>query len=358
MKKSLLALAALTAFAGAASAQSSVTLFGIVDLEARQVKNPGGTVQSLSADGLNSSRLGVRGIEDMGGGMRAGFWLEGGLSADVGAQGGGNGLPTPAAGAVIWNRRATVSLMGGFGEIRLGRDYTPSFWNHTVFDAFGTNGVGSALNVQSGAAISALTNTFVRANNSIGYFLPAMGGLYGQVMFAAGEGVTTIANKYTGVRLGYAAGPVNVAFAMGKTKKDGTAMLADSSDTNIGGSFNLGFATVMAKFGKTKYNTEGQKLISLSTTIPLGSGTLRASFNKASSTTASTTLVDQYSAKQLAVGYVYDLTKRTALYGTFSRLTNGGTATSGGLFVVGGPGGSMTRGGTSTGLEFGLRHSF
>jgi predicted porin len=359
MKKSLLALAALTAFVGAASAQSSVTLFGVVDLAARQVKNPGGTIQSLTSDGYNSNRLGVRGIEDMGGGMRAGFWLEGGMSPDVGSQGGGNGLPTPANGAVIWNRRATVSLMGGFGEVRLGRDYTPSFWNHTVFDAFGTNGVGSGLNVQSGAAIGALTNTFVRANNSIGYFLPAMGGLYGQVMLAAGEGVTSIANKYTGLRLGYAAGPVNVAFAMGKTKKDGTGALADSSDTNFGGSFNAGFATFMGHYSKTKYNTEGQKLIGFGINAPLGSGTLRASVNKASSTTASTVLVDQYSAKQIALGYVYDMTKRTALYTTYSKLSNGGSLTSGGQFNVGGPGVTpVPRGGSSTGLEFGLRHAF
>ena len=73
MKKSLLALAALTAFAGAASAQSSVTLFGIVDLAATSIKNGSTTLKTLSPDQLNSNRLGFRGIEDIGGGMRAGF---------------------------------------------------------------------------------------------------------------------------------------------------------------------------------------------------------------------------------------------------------------------------------------------
>ena len=89
MKKTLLALAALTAFAGAASAQSSVTVFGIVDLSVNQINNSSaGTVSVLSSDGLNSNRLGFRGIEDLGGGLRAGFWIEGGMANDTGTGGG------------------------------------------------------------------------------------------------------------------------------------------------------------------------------------------------------------------------------------------------------------------------------
>ena len=106
MKRSLLALAALTAFAGAASAQSSVTVFGIVDLAARNQNNGNGSINSLSSAGINTSRLGFRGIEDLGGGLRAGFWLEGQLDPDTGN-----------AGGQTWQRRSTVSLIGGFGEV-------------------------------------------------------------------------------------------------------------------------------------------------------------------------------------------------------------------------------------------------
>ena len=219
MKKSLLAMAALTAFAGAASAQSSVTLFGIVDLAATSVDNSSaGTVKSLSQDGINSSRLGFRGVEDLGGGLRAGFWLEGALGADTGCGGAGTlgspvtvptvsttvnqGTGTAIAAGVSttarprrtcigqnWQRRSTISLMGNFGEIRLGRDYVATFWNLTTFDPFGTNGVGSALNQYSTLGSGATTS--VRANNMIAYFLPAIGGLYGQFQVAAGEGVTS-----------------------------------------------------------------------------------------------------------------------------------------------------------------------
>src|SRR5437867_5276807 len=192
MKKSLLALAVLGAFAGAASAQSSVTLFGIVDVNARYVKNGDVKAKSLGTDGINSSRLGFRGVEDLGGGLKAGFHLEAGTNPDVGT-----------TNAKFFNRRSTVSLLGGFGEVRLGRDYTPSFWNLTVFDPFGTNGVASFTNlIQSGGFTTPLMSgagTLVRADNTIGYFLPTgIGGIYGQAHVADNEGpaTATAANKY------------------------------------------------------------------------------------------------------------------------------------------------------------------
>src|ERR1700712_2795282 len=148
MKKSLVALAAL-AVAGVASAQSSVTLFGVVDASISHYSSkaelsnplltptliqPVGVKQSqtvLGNSGYNSSRIGFRGTEDLGGGLAASFWLETSMSNDDGAKILSN-----------FNRRSTVSLSGGFGEVRLGRDYTATFWNDTVFDPFGVNGVG------------------------------------------------------------------------------------------------------------------------------------------------------------------------------------------------------------------------
>jgi predicted porin len=185
MKKSLIALAVL-ATAGVASAQSSVTLFGIVDATLQHVTNSGGTkVTRLTNSGYNSSRLGFRGVEDLGGGMSASFWLEAGMNNDDGSgdptnlnnQASGTGAAVAGRQGLTFNRRSTVSLAGGWGEVRLGRDYTPQFWNLTVFDPFGTNGVGTtqALN-------SIITGvTAVRASNSIGYFAPGkLGGFYGQ----------------------------------------------------------------------------------------------------------------------------------------------------------------------------------
>lgn len=111
MNKSLFTLATLSAFAAGAYAQSSVTLFGVVDAAVRQVKNgSAGSMKQLASGSNATSRWGLRGVEDLGGGLRAGFHLESGIGVDAGT-----------TDAKFWGRRSTVSLIGGFGEIRLGR---------------------------------------------------------------------------------------------------------------------------------------------------------------------------------------------------------------------------------------------
>lgn len=337
MKKSLLALAALTAFAGAASAQSSVTLFGIVDLNARNVKNGSqGDITSLSQDGIASSRLGFRGVEDLGGGLRAGFWLEGAINPDNGT-----------AGGQTWQRRSTVSLLGGFGEVRLGRDYTPTFWNHTVFDPFGTNGVGAATNnwAQAGAGAT----TLVRANNTAGYFLPSMGGLYGQVQIAAAEGAT--GNKYFGGRIGYGAGPINVAVAYGVTEQTGT-MVDDTIDTNVGFSWNFGFMNLMGQYRMSEQAAAENTGFLVGATVPFGASTLKIAYSETEFSTGAIAP----KASQIALGYQYDVSKRTALYANYSQVDNdaGLRFTAG----SGGPSVAAINGFKSTGFEVGVRHSF
>ncbi|MED5622185.1 porin [Ideonella sp. BN130291] len=332
----------LGAFAGAASAQSSVTLFGIVDVNARYVKNGDQNVKQLGTDGINSSRLGFRGVEDLGGGLKAGFWIEGALSPDNGT-----------AGGQTWRRRSTVSLLGGFGEVRLGRDYTPTFWNMTVFDPFGTNGVGSLLNlVASGPVTTPLAsgaNTLVRADNSIGYFLPSgIGGLYGQAMVAAGEG--TSGNKYAGGRIGYAAGPVDIATAYGQTQIAGDRKY---KQFDLGGSFAFGPAKLTGQYIRMQSDLGGfdvkADLWQVGAIVALGQGELHAAYDQVKGKED----IEGMKARQFAVGYVYNLSKRTALYGTVSDLKNqGGTS-----FVVATPPAAGVNA-KSRGFEAGLRHSF
>jgi len=337
MKKSLLALAVLGTFAGVASAQSTVTLFGVVDLNARNVKNgSNNALNSLSQDGNASSRLGFRGVEDLGGGLSAGFWLEGALNPDTGTPGG-----------FMFQRRSTVSLLGGWGELRLGRDYTPSFWNTTIFDPFGTNGVGSFLNLGNNVLGTGAT-TFVRANNSVGYLLPSnLGGLYGQVQTSAGEGVD--ANKQTSVRVGYAAGPFNVAASTGTTK----TLPNNYKHSNVALSWNFGFMNLMGQYDMSDAGPREQKTYLIGTVVPLGQGEFKFSYSKADQSGAG---FDAADADQIAVGYVYNLSKRTAMYGHYARIKNKGGAT-GANFTIGGGVGAAT-GTTSKGYEVGVRHSF
>jgi predicted porin len=333
MKKSLVALAVLGAFGTSAFAQSSVTLFGVVDLNARHSSNGTDSTQTLSQDGLASSRIGLRGVEDLGGGMRAGFWLEGAINPDTGTPGG-----------QTWQRRSTASLMGGFGEIRLGRDYAPTFWNATVFDPFGTNGVGAQSNVH---APHVGIGQFVRNNNSIGYFLPStMGGLYGQVMLAAGEGVSP--NKYVGGRVGFKTGPIDVAVAYGQNYVvpavggDDTAAIA-----NIGAQYTLGPANLMGYYSRFTLGTSTRTNALIGGNVKFGPGLVRASYSRFTDNSAATD-----NGTQVAVGYVYDMSRRTALYGTVSRISNDTARafSTGGLAAIAGK--------NHTGIEAGVRHNF
>jgi predicted porin len=352
MKKSLLALAVLGAFAGVASAQSSVTLFGIIDVNARYLDNGGGKQYQMGQDGINSSRLGFRGTEDLGGGMAASFWLEGALNPDVGT-----------ATGQSWQRRSTVSLSGKFGEARFGRDYTATFWNSTIFDPFGTNGLGSSGNiflVVPATPAGGGFGTLVRANNMMGYFLPSgiAGGLYGQVQVAAGE--NAYGNKYFGGRIGYAAGPFNVAGAYGKTEVNGNV---DGDQYNFGGSWNFGFMTLSGYYGDISIGNLDQSNWYIGASAPIGLWTVRGTYGAVNRKGIDYGVdINSQDAQQFAVGFQYDLSKRTALYGTYSKIANDGNSTNGANFIVGGlanvAGGGAVRGQDSQGYEFGIRHSF
>ena len=355
MKKSLLALAALTAFAGAASAQSSVTLFGIVDAAYGHVSANGNSVTGISNSGINSSRLGFRGVEDLGGGLNANFWLEGQLNNDVGQ---GSGQTT----AFDFQRRATVGVGGGFGDIKFGRDYSPSFWNTTVYDPFGTNGVGQslAINMISRAAAGNAVNG-VRANNSLSYFTPGtLGGFNAQVMVAFGENgaaATTVAapnakkaNNYFGFRVGYAAGPVSAHFAYAKTT--GAATATDTKYNNIGASYDAGVIKPIVFWGTEKAGS-GAKVTGLliGATIPVGSNEIRVATSRYDIANSANDF------SKFAVGYVHNLSKRTALYTTYARVSNKGAQTAA-VANNGLSAGAAAAGGGATGYEFGVRHAF
>lgn len=358
MKRSLFALAlALGAAAGAASAQSTVSLFGVIDLALTRVDNgAASTVNSLSQDGQSSSRFGVRAVEDLGGGLRAIAWIEGSVGADTGCGGPTIGA-TPSCPGHTWQRRSTVSVAGPFGELRLGRDYVPTFWNLVDFSPFGYNGIGSPAGTAS--TLGSGATTFVRANNTVGYFLPPLGGLYGQAMVAAGEGTT--GNKYAGGRLGYAGGPVNVAVSYGRTSRTGT--MADAYTVfDVGAAYTVGVLTLQGYFGRYEYLDRKQDQALLGVLVRLGSGTLKGSYIRARGELGPSGR--SQGADQIAVGYVHDLSKRTALYGTYATIDNkdkngGASGASGALFTVGNGSLDGFQGGQrSRGLQLGIRHNF
>ena len=350
MKKSLIALAVLAA-SGAAMAQSSVTLFGIVDAGVTYAKTSGGESNyGLTNSGNATSRLGFRGVEDLGGGLKAGFWLEGAIQNDSGTASGGG-----AAGPGFeFKRRSTISLMGGFGEVRLGRDLTVGYVNSTAADVFGGVGVGASIGKNHFAGVIE-----TRKGNGISYILPSnLGGFYGQVQYVFGEQLSSAAydkaGDYLGARLGYRNGPLNTA--VGFAKGRGTLVQGANGDAdqfNIFASYDLGVVKAFIGFNQEKNKAAVEvkyQSYLLGLTAPVGPGTVRVSYNDVDLKNSGN------DAQKFAIGYVYDLSKRTAIYGTYAHVKNKGAAAFGAA-----PGGltfTTPAGQNVNGYEFGVRHSF
>ena len=177
MKKSLLALAALTAFAGAASAQSSVTLYGRVDLSV--VKGIGSDAKNI-ANG-SGSRLGLRGTEDLGGGLSALFNIEHRFNADTGADSTGN--------VRFWNGRSLVGLQGGFGQVVFGREYTTAFLGtQLIADPWGWDTVAAQNGITGLGGIAK-----VRNDSSVTYKIAAAGFSFGAQIAEATDTINNFA---------------------------------------------------------------------------------------------------------------------------------------------------------------------
>lgn len=352
--KKLLSVVLIASTSGLAAAQSSVTLFGIIDANIAYGRASGAGSASrwqLANSGYNSSRLGFRGVEDLGGGLTASFWLETGVNNDNGSGQATNtnnqasgGAATPLGGGqgLTFNRRSTVSLAGSFGEVRVGRDYTPQFWN-MGFDPFGVNGIAATQTYYS--LITGVTNT--RASNSIGYFLPAnLGGIYGQAMYYMGEQPSNAANSNdgngVGVRVGYANGPFNGAIALSRTEY----LAGDVHQNNAGFSWDFKVAKAFAHVTRDRNGTLKSRGWLLGASVPVGAGEIRASYSTHHLNTGPET-------GKFAVGYVHNLSKRTALYGTYATLKNkNGAAQTLNAAIAGGPNRS------SSGFDLGIRHTF
>ncbi|SDY23441.1 MULTISPECIES: porin [unclassified Variovorax] len=403
MKKSLLVLAALAA-CGAASAQSTVTLFGVVDAAYRNVSNksestnPFGPFYSVKASrtelansGLSSSRLGFRGVEDLGGGLSASFWLESPITNDDGATGLSN-----------FSRRSTVSLAGSFGEIRLGRDKTATVLNEEQFDPFADTGIGGSLIIDANETSVSGTgygsnSTYKRAGNMVQYFLPRnLGGFYGNVGYSLHELTRTSPDsvagadktntgRHIGGRVGYAAGPLDVAASYAQndtsfTTGSGAAAVARPGKIktfNLGATYDFGVAKLFGEYSRSKDQRDPLNVFTrvpdvdltgylIGVTVPIGPGQIRASYSQVKYDFNRVPVLGVVNApdpksNKLALGYVHNLSKRTALYGTIARVSNkngaGNTVGAGPSYVV-----AFNRAAlqpkSSMGYEFGIRHAF
>lgn len=345
MKRRILSAAAIAtlATAGVAQAQSSVTMFGTIDVGVAHLTGENTSRTGVSTGGANISRIGWRGVEDLGGGLAASFWLEAGLNVD-------DGLGKATGGGLSFNRRSTVSLSSStLGEVRLGRDDSATFLNTLIFDPFLTNGVG-------GTNAFVMLGAPIQINNAVSYFLPPnLGGFYGQVQHVFGEATKTSGQQdnnpgdYNGLRVGYQSGPLNVAGAYGKLR--GSTEVADLKIANVGATYDFGMVRPTLLWASEENGTTKITAIEAGLVVPIGAGQLRAQVSRYNTSNSSADW------KKYAIGYGYNLSRRTQVYGTIAHLSNDGGSQRAiavqGLLTPG-----NTLGGGSGGYEVGIRHFF
>jgi predicted porin len=335
MQKKLLGIAIAAALANGAFAQTNVTVYGVVDLGLSHDNNGGaaGSVTRLDSGILNGSRLGFIGTEDLGGGLSASFTLENGFSADNGNLG---------QGGRLFGRQAWLGLNGGFGSVRLGRQNTPVYANSLTFDPF--------VNALAGDSARLFNYSGARTDNAISYNYDA-NGVRAQLMYGFGEAAGNSSSGRTIAGFaGYKNGPIDVVLTY--TGNNDVTGNVTGKTTMVGGNYNFGPAAVYLAYAWNKDVIAPSGVVAagadtrnalLGVAVPFGAGTFKASYIKLSDKATSNA-----DANQIAIGYVHDLSKRTALYTSFSRTANDGGAKYN----------TDTGGATDKLFDVGIRHKF
>ena len=338
MKKSLIAFAVLGAFAASASAQSSVTIYGIVDAAATYATNQnpaGGNKVSMEVGQLLTSRWGIKGSEDLGGGLKANFNLEGTLFNDTGAAGssfGGGNVSTGTA-SNLFDRLSWVGLSGDFGAVLLGRNNTLGVESVGLADPLSLahapsnpNVAFSALNVGAlfGSFGTNTGGTELRQNNSIKYQTPMYSGFGAAFMHGFGEKAgDTSASSYTGVSSYFTDGKSGVALAYAELKDTtGTGKLTQWGG---GAKFKMDdMLTFRATYAQTEVNAAAQVLINHRKIAVFGAGvdvalspttTVTGAYydSKRSGDLAGSIKVDQF-----IIMPKYAFSKRTTAYASYT----------------------------------------
>lgn len=359
MKKTLLALALTSLFglvAGNASAQSSVTVYGIVDTGIA-IENGGsaGSVSKLTSGMASGSRLGFKGSEDLGGGLSAFFLLEAGINVDTGSSG---------QGGLMFGRQAYAGIKGDFGTISLGRQYTPEYLTLAFVDPYVTGMAGDAANIMpnSGAGAS-------RMDNTLKYVTPTFDGFSAEFAYGFGETAgDTSAGRQLGAALTYASGPFAIKLGYHNRNND-TATLKNTEDgktTLLAATYDFGVVKAHLAYGVNKglnssplrnttnpfgsavapvASTDSNDLL-IGATIPFGNNKILTSYIRKDDKTAK-----NQDASQLSIAYVHSLSKRTDLYASYAKIDN----KNGAGYTVGS---AIEAGSGDKALQVGVRHSF
>lgn len=309
-----------------AQAQSTVTLSGLADVFVGSIRMAGapGRVDQVGSGGLTTSWFGLRGVEDLGGGLSATFVLASFMRVDTGETGRFNGDP-------FFTRDANVGLSGSLGSLRLGRAAAPNFIPTILTNPFGDTSAFSPLvlhaNVNNAAWLHRTTPSDTGWGNQVLYTTPRFGGLTATLQYQFGEQLNSTGNdgkKNLGVSVLYFNGPWSATayYERDQVSNSGasaplTAVVAGvavpetKKDWMVGGSYDPGFAKFFVTYGgaKTDIADYEARTTSLGVSVPVGAGAILAAI-------ARTKVEGTYDGSRTtgSVGYDYFLSKRTDLY--------------------------------------------
>jgi predicted porin len=364
MNKRVAAVAALCLMAGAAQAQSSVTIFGIVDVVMSKLNDGQSNLAFLNdwhvgrrdewtIRSTASSRLGFRGVEDLGGGLKASFFFDQRFQPDTGTLEPRDGFVGTTAKPGFWNGQSYVGLGSAtIGEVRLGRQLVPAFFVGLSVDPFGYDFsvAGAASFTRGGAAVST-------SNNAVSYLSPRMGGLVAHLLVGAGEGGSAAVGapgvgRNVGLSFQYADGPLWLGLGYNDAKREDTPLL--NRQTVFGATYDFGPIKPMVGYAVGKNNVAGNpstKTMLLGAIAPVGQGRVRAlvaRYDAAVGQNPNGSPFSPYNAfgyvngadtLKLGFGYEHVLSKRTSLHAEVGSAKTEGFS-------------------RSTGFEAGIKHTF
>ena len=334
MRYNFAVAALLASIPFAAVAQTNVTLYGIADVAVAAENDGTDNVVKLSSGNQSSSRLGFRGTEDLGGGLKAFFNLEAGIAIDTGA-----------ADAVLFGRRSVVGLEGSFGTLVLGRDYTPiAAGVAAATDILGQSFFGGDL---SSFTTGRLTR---RLSNSVNYRTPSFGGVKASLAYGLGEKATGPSGDFLGLAVDYASGPLFLGAGYHTIKRVATG---DDKEYAVGAGYNFGAFDVKANYLVADPEGANNKFeqFNIGASVGVGTGRLYGNLQQNREGGAK--------GNGFAVTYSYPLSKRTNLYTSYATIRNNAT----GVFGLNSSGTNVTPAKTALGTDpsvftVGMRHTF
>lgn len=357
MQKKTIALAFASLASGATFAQSNVTIYGVADAayvysSGDRANNTGHAKYSgIDSGKLSGSRIGFKGEEDLGTGLKAVFVLEFGMAVDENT-------------ALESTRQSFVGLNSDkLGQIALGRQYAPGFNASIRADAFSAATAASSLSfLQTAASNTIIGTSSARINNSVTYRSPNLGGFVVSAIYGFGETtVDTVADSLFGAGLNYTNGPLNID-AVYHTRRASTKTIAgrvsthdDINERFLGASYDFKIVKLFASYqdqkdsNGTSTNHASNRIWGVGATVPvLTHGKVHVAY-----TDLSWDRPGAGDSGAWSLGYTHSMSKRTTLYTTFSQVDNDNNAP-----VAAGFSATRAIGEKNNTFTAGIRHTF